>query len=53
MDALGVNIKIIRHSRNEYYNDLSDLKEHQHLNMGIINVRVMVAANIRVNVCSI
>ena len=37
MDALGVNIEVIRHSRNEYYNDLIDLKEHQHLNMGIIN----------------
>ena len=37
MNALGVNLEVIRHSQNEYYNDLINLKEHQHLNIGVIN----------------
>ena len=37
MNALGVDLEVIRHSQNEYYNDLINLKEHQHLNIGVIN----------------
>ena len=37
MDAVGVNIEVIRHSQNEYYQDLIHPKKHQHLNIGVIN----------------
>lgn len=35
---LGLTVvQVIRHSQNEYYNDLINLKDHQHLNIGVIN----------------
>jgi aspartate carbamoyltransferase catalytic subunit len=37
MNALGVDLEVIRHSQNEYYQDLINLKPKQHLQMGIIN----------------
>lgn len=37
MDAVGVNIEVIRHPKNEYYQDLISPKKHQHLNIGVIN----------------
>lgn len=37
MDALGVDLEVIRHSKNEYYDELINLKDHQKLNVGIIN----------------
>lgn len=37
MDAVGVNIEVIRHPQNEYYQDLISPKKHQHLNIGVIN----------------
>lgn len=37
MNALGVDLEVIRHSQNEYYDDLINLKPHQNLNIGVIN----------------
>ena len=37
MDALGVDLAVIRHSKDNYYQELIDLKADQHLNIGIIN----------------
>ena len=37
MDAVGVNIEVIRHSQNEYYQDLIHPKKNQYLNIGVIN----------------
>lgn len=37
MDALGVDLAVIRHSKDNYYQELIDLKADQHLNLGIIN----------------
>ncbi|WP_282806026.1 aspartate carbamoyltransferase catalytic subunit [Lactobacillus isalae] len=37
MDAVGVNVEVIRHPQNEYYQDLISPKKHQHLNIGVIN----------------
>ncbi len=37
MDAVGVNIEVIRHPQNEYYQDLISPKNHQHLSIGVIN----------------
>lgn len=37
MDALGVNLEVIRHSQNEYYEDLIHPKSYQHLNIGVVN----------------
>lgn len=50
MDAVGVNIEVIRHSQNEYYyQDLIHPKKHQHLNIGVINAGDDVVDNILVN----
>lgn len=37
MDAVGVDIEVIRHPQNEYYQDLITPQKHQHLNIGVIN----------------
>lgn len=37
LNSIGVNLAVIRHSKNEYYNDLINLNNTQKLNMGIIN----------------
>lgn len=37
MDALGVDLAVIRHSKDNYYQELINLKADQHLNLGIIN----------------
>ncbi|HIX02424.1 MAG TPA: aspartate carbamoyltransferase catalytic subunit [Candidatus Ligilactobacillus excrementigallinarum] len=37
LEALGVNFCVVRHSQNEYYNSLINLKEDQHLHMPILN----------------
>lgn len=37
MNALGINLEVIRHSQNEYYEGLIHTKKHQHLNIGIVN----------------
>lgn len=37
MEAVGVNIEVIRHSQNEYYQNLIRPQNHQHLDIGIIN----------------
>lgn len=37
MNALGVDLEVIRHSQNEYYEDLIHPKNYQHLNIGIVN----------------
>ena len=37
MEAVGVNIEVIRHSKNEYYQNLIRPQNHQHLDIGIIN----------------
>ncbi len=37
MNALGVNLEVIRHSQNEYYEDLIHPKSYQHLNIGVVN----------------
>ena len=37
MNALGIDLEVIRHSQNEYYEDLINLKQHQKLNIGVIN----------------
>lgn len=37
MNALGVNLEVIRHSQNEYYEDLIHPKKEQHLNIGVVN----------------
>lgn len=37
MDALGIDLEIIRHSQNKYYENLINLKKEQHLDIGIIN----------------
>ncbi|MEE5987107.1 aspartate carbamoyltransferase catalytic subunit [Ligilactobacillus equi] len=37
LGAIGVDLTVIRHSQNDYYQDLLDLKPEQHLEMGIIN----------------
>ncbi len=37
MDAVGVDIEVIRHSQNEYYRDLIHPKDNQNLDIGIIN----------------
>lgn len=35
--ALGIDLSIIRHSQNDYYDELINLQPHQTLQMGIIN----------------
>ena len=40
MEAVGVNIEVIRHSQNEYYQNLIRSQNHQHLDIGIINAGV-------------
>ncbi len=37
LGALGVDLSVIRHSENNYYEKLINLNPDQHLNMGIIN----------------
>lgn len=37
MDAVGIDIEVIRHSQNEYYCDLIHPKDNQNLDIGIIN----------------
>lgn len=37
MNALGVDLEVIRHSQNEYYKDLIHPNEDQHLNIGVVN----------------
>lgn len=37
MQALGIDLEVIRHTENEYYNQLIHPEEDQHLNIGIIN----------------
>lgn len=37
MAALGVNLEVIRHPQNEYYNELISLAPEQHLSIGVIN----------------
>lgn len=37
MNALGVDLEVIRHSQNEYYEDLIHTGDYQHLNIGIVN----------------
>lgn len=37
MNAIGIDLEVIRHSKNRYYDSLINLSEHQHLDMGIIN----------------
>ncbi len=37
MDALGIDLEVIRHSENEYYQQLIHPQKHQHLNIGIVN----------------
>ncbi|MBP2057211.1 aspartate carbamoyltransferase catalytic subunit [Lactobacillus colini] len=37
MDSLGVDLEVIRHCQNKYYDELINLKAHQHLNIGVIN----------------
>lgn len=37
MQALGIDLEVIRHTENEYYNQLIHPEKDQHLNIGIIN----------------
>ena len=37
MAALGINLEVIRHSENEYYEKLIHPNKNQHLNIGVIN----------------
>lgn len=37
MDAVGIDLAVIRHPQNEYYQDLISKKENQNLDLGIIN----------------
>lgn len=37
MASLGVELSVIRHSKNEYYNEIIHPKEDQHLKMGLVN----------------
>ena len=37
MAALGIDLEVIRHSENEYYEKLIHLNKNQHLNIGVIN----------------
>lgn len=37
MDALGIDLAVIRHSENAYYEQLIHPAEGSHLNMGIVN----------------
>lgn len=37
MDALGVDLAVIRHPEDAYYQKLINLKDDQHLNIGIVN----------------
>lgn len=37
LDAIGVDLLVIRNSQNEYYRDLIDLQPHQTLDVGILN----------------
>ncbi len=37
LGAVGCNLAVIRHSENEYYNQLINLRPDQHLNVGILN----------------
>lgn len=37
MNAVGVDLEVIRHRQNEYYNDLINLKFGQRLDLGIVN----------------
>lgn len=37
MQAVGVQLEVIRHSKNDYYKDLLNSNTDQHLNIGVIN----------------
>ena len=37
MAALGIDLEVIRHTENEYYNQLIHPKHNQHLDIGVIN----------------
>lgn len=37
MQALGIDLEVIRHTENEYYNQLIHPEKDQHLNIGIVN----------------
>ncbi|WP_278952495.1 aspartate carbamoyltransferase catalytic subunit [Lactobacillus apis] len=37
MQAVGIDLEVIRHPENEYYEELIHPKENEHLNIGVIN----------------